>query len=207
MSTPQAVVRVPARPPATNAVEATDIRDIKPPVRIPSGWEWVGWLALALGVLAFLFLLRRWWRRRRTAQAARAVLVVPPHVRARDRLQQAMALRGQPLPFCIAVSDALRDYLEERFHLHAPERTTEEFLDELQSSPVLSLTQKQSLGKFLSQCDLVKFARYEPREPELQDLWSAAMHLVDETAPAPPSAAPEAGGTTAPPVTATVEGP
>jgi hypothetical protein len=94
-----------------------------------------------------------------------------------------LALIGQPEPFCTLVSDTLRVYLEERFRFHAPDRTTEEFLDELQSSPMLSLPQKQSLGDFLVRCDLVKFARYEPGEPELRALHDAAVRLVDETAP------------------------
>ena len=56
---------------------------------------------------------------------------VPPHVRARRRLEQALGLLSDPRLFCIAVSDAIRLYLEDRFLLHAPERTTEEFLHEL----------------------------------------------------------------------------
>jgi len=110
---------------------------------------------------------------------------VPPDVRARNRLREALALIGQPQPFCTLVSDTLRVYLEERFHFHAPDRTTEEFLDELQSSALLALSQKQSLGDFLTRCDLVKFARYEPGEPELRDLHDSALRLVDETAPPP----------------------
>jgi hypothetical protein len=167
--------------PATNAPAAADIRDIKPPVAIPSGWAWLAWLAAALVVLAVAAVLVRWWRRR--ARRPEPVIVIPPHVRARDRLRAALALLGRPEPFCVAISDALRVYLEERFAWHAPERTTEEFLAELQASPRLSPPQKRSLGDFLGRCDLVKFARYEPGEPELRDLLDAALRLVDETAP------------------------
>jgi hypothetical protein len=59
-------------------------------------------------------------------------------------------------------------YLEERFDFHAPERTTEEFLYELQATELLTRDQKESLAEFLKRCDLVKFAKYEPREPELR---------------------------------------
>jgi hypothetical protein len=94
------------------------------------------------------------------------------------------------------VSDTIRVYLEERFDFHAPERTTEEFLYELQDTNLLLPDQKASLGEFLTRCDLVKFARYEPAEPELRGLHEAAVRLVDETKPrpAPPVAGePEAG--------------
>ena len=43
--------------------------------------------------------------------------------------------------------------------------------------------QKDSLGEFLKRCDLVKFAKYEPGPPELQDLHASAMRLVEETEP------------------------
>src|SRR5205823_5250748 len=92
---------------------------------------------------------------------------------------------GQPREFCILVSDIIRHYLEERFEFHAPDRTTEEFLHELRSTDRLTTTQKESLGGFLQSCDLVKFARYEPGEPELRDLHASAVRLVEETAPRP----------------------
>ena len=76
--------------------------------------------------------------------------VVPPHIRARQRLQQALALLTQPREFCILVSDTVRWYLEERFDFRAPERTTEEFLHELQGTRLLTSDQKGSLGEFLS---------------------------------------------------------
>ena len=51
---------------------ANDIRDIKPPIEIPNGWEW---LWLTLGVLAgaaVLFALWKWWQKRRDADCVRA---------------------------------------------------------------------------------------------------------------------------------------
>jgi len=83
------------------------------------------------------------------------------------------------------VSDTIRVYLEKRFKFHAPERTTEEFLRELQATNLLTPDQKQSLGEFLSVCDMVKFARYEPGPPELQALHDSAVRLIDETEPQP----------------------
>jgi hypothetical protein len=83
------------------------------------------------------------------------------------------------------VSDTVRQYLEERFQFHAPERTTEEFLHELKATDLLLPQQKESLGEFLSVCDMVKFARYEPGQPELQALHESAIRLIDETEPQP----------------------
>ncbi|MGA2787423.1 MAG: hypothetical protein ABSF60_07840 [Verrucomicrobiota bacterium] len=160
---------------------ANDIRDIKPPVAIPNGWEWVSATLATLAVITVIYFVWRWWQKRRLQ-----IPVVPPvpvHVRAKKMLEKALELIAQPKPFCILVSDTIRGYLEERFDFRAPERTTEEFLHELQATDLLAPEQKESLGKFLESCDLVKFARYEPREPELRDLHGSALRLVEETEP------------------------
>jgi hypothetical protein len=105
----------------------------------------------------------------------------PPHIRARQRLHAALAHIQDPRVFCGEVSDALRIYLEERFRFHAPERTTEEFLVELQNTNILTVQQKQTLADFLQSCDLVKFARHEPTEAALRELHDSALRLVEET--------------------------
>lgn len=166
---------------ATQVVSTNDIRDIRPPVAIPSGWAWVWWTVLILAVAAGAFVLWWWWRKKKAIEAI--VPPVPPHVRAKQRLADALALIGQPREFCIAVSDALRVYLEERFSFRAPERTTEEFLLDLKKTDLLMRDQKDSLEDFLTRCDLVKFAKYEPREAELRDLHASALRLVEETEP------------------------
>lgn len=176
-----AVIRpAPAKAVATtNAAE--DIRGIRPPVNVPGEWAWLGWTLAALAALALLVqALRKLVPR---LLHAPPLPVVPPHVRARAKLADALALLGDPRLFCIAVSEVTRVYLEERFDFRAPERTTEEFLAELRATDRLTDGQKLSLGDFLSRCDLVKFARYEPARPELEDLHAAALRLVDETAP------------------------
>jgi hypothetical protein len=167
----------------TTSAVANDIRDIKPPMEIPNGWAWLWWVLAALVTMAALFLIWRWWQKRR-AQIA-FVPPVPAHVRAKQKLEEALALIAQPKPFVIAVSDAARTYLEERFQFRAPERTTEEFLRELGGTDLLAGEQKESLGGFLESCDLVKFAKYEPAETELRGLHESAVKLVEETEPKP----------------------
>jgi hypothetical protein len=182
------------------AAGTNDIRGIKPPVEIPNEWLWL-WITLAAAAIIAGAVA---WRRLRKKNALAFVPPpVPPHVRAKQRLAEALMFISDPNRFCTEVSNALRLYLEERFNLRAPERTTEEFLVELRSSRHLTLDQKQSLGVFLESCDLVKFARFEPNEDALRQLHEAAMRLVDETQFEPigaPTLASSPNGTTPPSV-------
>ena len=185
-------ILIPPPAPAQTVATTNDIRPIKPPVVVADPWTWVFWIAgvlIALGVLvAILFLLLKKQKRRAF------VPPLPPHARARMKLEAALLLINEPRAFAIAVSDAMRVYLEERFQLRAPERTTEEFLRDLQKTSALTAPQKESLSAFLDQCDLMKFARFEPTEAALRELHESALRLVHETqhdltpamSPAPP---------------------
>jgi len=173
---------IPAQTPATtNAAPPVFHEAIKPLIAIPNGWLWFFWIAGILILATAGWLLWRYWRRK----AATILLAppVPPHVHARRMLEHALSLISEPKPFSTAVSGAIRIYLEQRFEFHAPDRTTEEFLHELQASQLLTVEQKLSLAEFLASCDLIKFARYEPTETELRGLHASALRLVNETEP------------------------
>ncbi len=168
------------------AASTNDIRAIKPLVFVDAGSAWLWWILAALAVATLLAGLL-WFLKSKT---------IPPlpaesaHARAKRKLAAALNLIDQPRLFCIAVSDTLRIYLEERFDFRAPERTTEEFMNELQSTPLLNTDQKRFLGAFLSECDLVKFAKHEPTQSDLEKLHLAALRLVTETEPTPAAAVP-----------------
>lgn len=80
----------------------------------------------------------------------------------------------------VAVSDVLRDYIEGRFAVHAPARTTEEFLLEALIEPALA-ERKETLDHFLTLCDLVKYARVRPAPQEALALVDTAAAFVEQT--------------------------
>jgi len=151
-----------------------------PPSRLP--W-WIAGAAglLLLGALGFVA-----WRRRRRAVPHREAVALPPHVKAQRALARLRtAPRGTPAQvagFYVEVSDVLRTYLEERFGLRAPERTTEEFLRDLEAGDQLAREHRAELERFLSQCDLVKFAAATPGEPEHLATFALAEAFVATTA-------------------------
>lgn len=181
---------------ATNPMAGpAELQDIKGPIAIESPWAWLGPAILILALAAAVALAWWWWRRSHPPEST-APRGLSPAERATNRLQAALDLIGDPERFVTEVSETARTYLEERFGLRAPERTTEEFLIELSGSVVLDSRHKHLLADFLTRCDLVKFARAEADRGELLELHSAAQRLVDETAPTGPGSKPEA---TAPP--------
>lgn len=153
-------------------------------VEIPDPWRWwrlgaVGALVLAICLLGFWL----WWRRRGTASGPTGPR---PDDVARARLQRALEYLDQPKIFVAEVSSTVREYLEARFGLRAPERTTEEFIQELQTNGALATPDRESLERFLGACDLVKFAGVRPGRSELEELHTAAMRVVNELTPAAP---------------------
>ncbi len=159
-----------------------DIHDIEHSLLPPPGYGVALWSLLAAVLLAGLFfLLRR--RRKQLPEAAAPPL--PAHERAYAELRRLLAEklveRGFVKEFYQGVSDILRRYLERRFGLRAPERTTEEFLAELTATDTLDAAQKALLGQFLQHCDLVKFAALEPGGEEIERTLAACRSVIDQT--------------------------
>jgi hypothetical protein len=170
------------------APEGADLRDEKPPYPIPVDWRpyyWIGGALLALLAIAALA-YRLIARPRRAAAAAPPP---PPDVvalAALDTLRgEALVERGMFKEFYSALSDIVRRYLEDRFHVRAPEMTTEEFLVVTARDGRLAPPHRRLLGEFLTESDLVKFARHIPAIADTQRAFDAARRFVDETAARP----------------------
>ncbi len=167
-----------------------ELADLKPPAKL-RGWPWlrVIWIMLAVTLLALLaaLLIRRWLSRPEKPQVTR---LLPAHeiaLTALDALRRRGHIeRGEFEPFYVELSAIVRVYLEDRFKLHAPEQTTEEFIRSSSQSNALSLEHRQLTQEFLEQSDLVKFARFEPSEQDMERAWDAAAKLVRDTMEAAP---------------------
>jgi hypothetical protein len=167
---------VPAATKSSNSDE--DIRDIRGPRNVLPGWI-VAALGAGVGVLALSIYL--YWRRRRN-QRMRILL---PYEVALQRLEDIRALMqpSRAREFSTAVSDVVRNYIEQRFEVAITRRTTEEFLRNLIEFPVPSLARHQSLlSDFLQQCDLVKFAAMSLADQSMESLHNSARTFVLATA-------------------------
>ena len=161
-----------------------DIKDVKPPLNLPDLW-WLLWILLALIVIpAGIYLLLR----KKKASHAPVVPLIPELPAWEKAYQQLESLRQENLldkglfkEFFTRVADIARHYMENRFNIHAPHMTTEEFLSYLGISGHLNENQKAALKDFLNSCDMVKFAKYAPTTNEALKNFDCARKLIDET--------------------------
>lgn len=145
-------------------------------------WFFAGGALLALLILGLLFWLLR--RRKKTG----SIFTPPtPHEKAMKALRALASAMNEDndLEFIVRVSLIVRDYIQERFGLRAPHRSTEEFLNEARTSNLLAAEHQELLRAFLVQCDLVKFAKQRAVIAQMKDLHHAARRFVEGTIPVP----------------------
>ena len=175
---PELVLHVQSSLNATNATKLSDIKDIvKPPLRI-SRKLWVplliALLALIAGIATLIFLNKP----RTILQMAPPI---PPHLIARQALAALRSKPWMPEPFFTELSLILRTYLENRFDIKAPESTTEELARSMSSDTRLELKEQQTLRNFLTQADLVKFARAGAEQDVMQNAFATVEDFVEQT--------------------------
>jgi hypothetical protein len=171
------------------ASKGLQIKDIKGPEELPPDTTR---LLLMTGLLVTFVIVAggayAYWRKTH-AQKEEVIIQASPDEIAFQELDTLLAedllARGEVKLFHLRISDILRRYIENRFGLKAPERTTEEFLAELsqnyQLQKALLTNHKRLLEEFLSQCDLVKFAKHEPSIEESGKTFVICREFVEET--------------------------
>ena len=151
-----------------------DIRDIKGMVPEPHEWWWL-WLLLVVAIgLSVAFWL---WKRRKPKTTGETPVPLSAVEIALAALQQLRQDAPPVEEFYTRLSDIVRQYIEGRFGLRAPERTTEEFLAEATLPPQHMVL----LSAFLQESDLVKFARLRPGKDDMERAFDAAERFVRET--------------------------
>jgi hypothetical protein len=165
----------PVSPQVRTSLEG-DIRDIRQPRHVPKHQPWV---AVAVGVILFAaFAAWRWLRSGKFLQ-------ILPHEIAVQYLEEVRRLMDpdHAREYCFAVSNIIRRYVEERFHVQAPKLTTEEFLRDLvEAQDTMLEPHRALLGEFLQHCDLAKFAGWRYSMPDLEAMHDSARSFVQQTA-------------------------
>lgn len=163
------------------------LRDIRSAVNLPEPeprFPWIPMAAVAIVLLiAAVVIIRR--MRLQTAQGTGPIQL--PHEKAMNAIRSLRTMKvataEETKAFYIRISETVRHYLEEQFRLRAPEMTTEEFLKAVAGNQSLDSDMTRLLRGFMTECDLVKFARHVPAEKEREDVLCAAEEFVQKTIP------------------------
>ncbi|MBN2030339.1 hypothetical protein JW824_08850 [bacterium] len=168
--------------------EAGDIRDIKSPVEIPRDWWLLGrWFVLGGMIIMFGVFMMILYRRKKQGKGLlprKEQPPRPPHEVAYENLERLresdLLEKGAVKEYYIAISEIIRRYIEGRYFVVAMELTTFEVMEGL-SQADLPEEEYQLFSTFLSQCDLVKFAKYMPSEKENEAIMDLAFEIIDKT--------------------------
>ena len=141
----------------------------------------VGLVILALLVVAMLYCIFK-------KQKAGPVVLAPWETALLELAELRIGFRQGRIEMetCfVKLTDVVRQYLEKRFRINAPQQTTYEFLAELNKPDgALPEDQRPFLREFMTAADLVKFAKLPPDEHTLSVALDKAEALVAETRPA-----------------------
>jgi len=160
------------------------IEDIEGVVDMPRGpLAW--WLLPVMGLVSIGAAVLGWFLACR--QRAKNLIRVfrPAHelalARLKDLRAERLVERGFVKRFYERISGILRHYIEDRFELRAPERTTEEFLEELQGTSAFPEADRKVLEDFLTHCDLVKFAKHSPTSEQIERTFDLVGDFIGRT--------------------------
>jgi hypothetical protein len=177
--------------------KGANLFDYQPPTEVPiRSWLLLYVLAglLAAGLLTWG--LVKWLRRPRPEKVAVKPLV-PLDVRTRQALSSLKAeelpAKGRVKEFYFRLSEILRAYLGERYAFEALECTSSELIASLRKLRTPGLPEEQ-LMRFVSESDLVKYAKAEASPESCAQSIAFGYELVEKTyvPPAPASPTPPA---------------
>ncbi|OHB45626.1 MAG: hypothetical protein A2094_01830 [Planctomycetes bacterium GWE2_41_14] len=165
-----------------------DIKDILPPVDVPMSIKrLIVWISVGLGALLLsgvIYGLVYKFKKRSKIQEQQFIRRTPQEIAYEllERLsKEDLIAKGLVKEYYYRITNILRHYIEARFGLLAPERTTEEFLTEMAHTNQLDATHKILIREFLERCDMVKYAKYGPSKLEIKETYDAAKRFIDET--------------------------
>ena len=187
----------------------TELRDIRAQAELPLLPAWITGVMVALGALVaagvIYSILRR--LRRRSSQTPVPVpigQVRSPFEIAMDELEriERLDLPGRQIykEHSSLISDCLRRYLEAAYEAPLLERTTDEIRMALRKVSIHPNLSSDTI-ELLRECDLVKFAKFEPGAEDAREYTTRARKLVQLARPAPafqPERAASAAGRIAP---------
>lgn len=166
-----------ANPTDSLDIDKLAVYDIKAIQEPPFVWQdylmyiLIGLLIL-IAIAAIIVAIYMYKKKKQKGYFFKPVVVQPPHVIALTALNQVkeekLWQQGREKEYYTEITDILRRYIEDRFHIYAMEMTSDEILRMIKNY-VETGSSVESLTQILKTADLVKFAKYRPF-PDENDL-------------------------------------
>ncbi len=169
-------------------------RPLKPPVEIPPDYTHLYLLSAAIAAFLIIALItwyvwRRFLRKKGVEEEIAHELLEPPEKVALEHLHALetsdLLRKGKIKEYFSEAADIIRIYLGRRFGVNAVDMTSFELVYALRSSGH-SLLNEEIVGiieNFLSECDMVKFAKFIPSEERQEKIVADARSIVLMTTP------------------------
>ena len=168
-----------------------DIKNIWNPI---FKWNYIlNWLIIPLVIILLIiaaYLIYKYIRKHKTTNTQPIPQeIIPPHERALIKLNKIKAEKiwhkGRTKEYYTQLTDVLRTYINERFHIDAMEMTTTELIHETKHIKEIKPIQNE-LKETLDIADLVKFAKYIPTPDDNEKALYNAYLTVETTKQQPP---------------------
>ncbi len=145
----------------------------------------IGGSLIVLALIIWLIYRYRSKRRSGGIPAAKVKSLEPPHIvaiRELDKIKSEKLWEHDRIKeFYTRISDTLREYIEQRYHIQALERTSLEILSELKKQVNLDKEIYSEIQQVLELSDLVKFAKFKPLPDENGLSLTNAYSFIDKT--------------------------
>ncbi len=181
--------RIPVDVRAIQVDTSQAIKDIKPPLSVPlSVQEILFYLLIILAIAGIGYGIYYFMQKRKqnVEQIIEEKPFIPAHILATQRLNELEAKRlwqnGEIKLFYIEATEIIRQYFEGRYGITALEMTTDEVLQQLEKFN-LEKEITNTIHTFLSNADLVKFAKYLPIMSENEMVLPQAHSIIEKTKP------------------------
>ncbi len=155
---------------------------------------WTEWVSPTLSFLVSLllcvliyFMFKRLKSKKPIRFQRRFVKKVLPHEKALQAIDalstSSHSTAEEQKDYYTALTDVLRQYLDERFGINAMEMTSSEIIERLQQEDPGKIDE---LKEVFQTADLVKFAKYFTHDNESDFYLSSVVHFIEETKQAEP---------------------
>ncbi len=175
----------------TIVLDTTDIiKPLKGPIKIPYTLKElipyiVGLLIFLVVLLFFIYWLSQ--RKKKANPIVKILTKLEAHEQALRRLKELDAAKkwqkGDVKNYYLALSETVREYIENRFKILAMESTTQEIISELEGLKIVNKSQIKHLKELLELSDLAKFAKMLPLPDENIKAMKLSLDFVAHTKP------------------------